>query len=49
MLRILVVDDNRDGAESMAEMLRLLGSEVRTAQDDVEAAEVAGEYPRLSS
>ena len=40
--RILVVDDNRDGAESMAEMLRLLGHEVCTAHDGVEAVEEAG-------
>jgi CheY-like chemotaxis protein len=39
--RVLVVDDNRDGAESMAEMLRLLGSEVKTAHDGVEAAEAS--------
>ncbi len=39
--RILVVDDNRDSAISMAMMLRLLGDEVRTAHDGVEAVEVA--------
>ncbi|QEL18675.1 hybrid sensor histidine kinase/response regulator [Limnoglobus roseus] len=39
--RILVVDDNRDGAESMADMLRLLGHEVRTAFDGVEAVAAA--------
>jgi CheY-like chemotaxis protein len=39
--RILVVDDNRDSATSMALMLRLLGDEVRTAHDGVEAVEVA--------
>jgi PAS domain S-box-containing protein len=39
--RILVVDDNRDSATSMAMMLRLLGDEVRTAHDGVEAVEVA--------
>jgi CheY-like chemotaxis protein/nitrogen-specific signal transduction histidine kinase len=31
--RILVVDDNRDAAESLALLLRLLGNEVRTAPD----------------
>src|SRR6478752_7056038 len=31
--RILVVDDNPDGAESLAMLLRLLGNEVRTAHD----------------
>src|SRR5262249_36306083 len=35
--RILVVDDNRDGADSLAMMLRLLGSEVRTANDGIDA------------
>jgi PAS domain S-box-containing protein len=39
--RILVVDDNRDGAESMAMMLRLLGNEVLTAHDGLEAVEEA--------
>jgi CheY-like chemotaxis protein len=39
--RVLVVDDNRDGAESMAEMLRLLGNEVRTAHDGYEAIAAA--------
>jgi CheY-like chemotaxis protein len=39
--RILVVDDNRDGAESMALMLRLGGNEVATAHDGVEAVEQA--------
>jgi PAS domain S-box-containing protein len=39
--RILVVDDNRDGAESMAEMLRLSGNEVALAHDGVEAVERA--------
>jgi CheY-like chemotaxis protein len=35
------VDDNRDGAESMADMLRLFGDEVRTAHDGVEGVAVA--------
>jgi CheY-like chemotaxis protein len=39
--RVLVVDDNRDGAESMADMLRLSGDEVRTAHDGVEAVGAA--------
>ncbi len=39
--RILVVDDNRDSADSMTMMLRLLGNEVRTAYDGVEAMEHA--------
>jgi PAS domain S-box-containing protein len=39
--RILVVDDNRDGADSLAMMLTLLGDEVRTAHDGLEAVEQA--------
>jgi PAS domain S-box-containing protein len=42
--RVLVVDDNRDGAESMAEMLRLLGDEVRTAHDGEEAVTEAERF-----
>ncbi|MBX9581602.1 MAG: PAS domain S-box protein [Gemmataceae bacterium] len=40
--RVLVVDDNRDSAESMAEMLRLLGNEVAVAHDGLAAVEAAG-------
>jgi len=39
--RVLVVDDNRDAAASTAEMLELLGHEVRTAHDGFEAVEAA--------
>jgi PAS domain S-box-containing protein len=39
--RVLVVDDNRDSATSMAQMLRLLGHEVATAHDGVEAVDAA--------
>ena len=39
--RILVVDDNRDSAATMAMMLKLTGNEVRTAHDGIEALEVA--------
>jgi CheY-like chemotaxis protein len=35
--RILVVDDNRDAADSLAELLRLAGFEVATAYDGAEA------------
>jgi signal transduction histidine kinase len=42
--RVLVVDDNRDGAESMSTMLRLLGNEVITAHDGVEAVAAAGAF-----
>jgi PAS domain S-box-containing protein len=39
--RVLVVDDNRDSATSLAKLLRLLGDEVRIAHDGVEAVEAA--------
>lgn len=39
--RILVVDDNRDAANSLAMLLRLLGNEVLTAYDGLEAVETA--------
>lgn len=42
--RILVVDDNRDGAESLAEMLVLLDNEVRTAHDGIEAVKLAESF-----
>jgi two-component system CheB/CheR fusion protein len=40
-LRILVVDDNRDAADSLAMMLRLLGHEVQTAYDGEEGLTAA--------
>lgn len=42
--RLLVVDDNRDSAGSMATMLRLLGNEVRIAHDGIEAVEAAERF-----
>jgi CheY-like chemotaxis protein len=42
--RILVVDDNQDAAESLAEMLRLRGHHVRTAHDGVAAVEAAAAF-----
>jgi PAS domain S-box-containing protein len=39
--RILVVDDNTDAAASLALLLGLMGHETRTANDGVEAIEVA--------
>jgi CheY-like chemotaxis protein len=42
--RILVVDDNRDAAESMKVLLRLMGAEVTTAFDGLEALEVAATF-----
>jgi len=42
--RILVVDDNRDSADTMATLLRLKGNEIRTAYDGLEAVEVAESF-----
>ena len=42
--RILVVDDNADSAESLAELLRLWGHEVRTAHSGEEALAVAAGF-----
>jgi CheY-like chemotaxis protein len=42
--RILVVDDNRDGADSLAMMLRLMGNEVRTTYDGVDAVAAAEQF-----
>ncbi len=42
--RVLVVDDNRDAAASLAMMLKLMGSEVRTAHDGLEAVEAAAAF-----
>ncbi len=42
--RILVVDDNRDGAASLAMMLRLLGNEICTANDGVDAVAQAEDF-----
>ena len=39
--KVLVVDDNRDSATSLAMLLRLMGAEVRTAHDGLEAVEAA--------
>ena len=33
LLRILVVDDNRDGADSLSMLLKLMGNKIRTAYD----------------
>jgi len=39
--RVLVVDDNVDSAETIAEILKLWGHEVQTAHDGSEALEAA--------
>lgn len=42
--RVLIADDNRDGAQSLALMLDLEGHDVRTAADGLEALEIAEEF-----
>ena len=42
--RVLIVDDNEDGAESLALLLELSGHETRRAHDGVEALEIAEQY-----
>jgi two-component system CheB/CheR fusion protein len=42
--KVLVVDDNRDSAKSMAALLRLLGHEVQTANDGIEAIDLAKQF-----
>jgi PAS domain S-box-containing protein len=43
-LRILIVDDNRDGADSLALLLRIMGNETRTACDGEQGVAGAGEF-----
>ncbi len=42
--RVLVVDDNEDAALSLAMMLGVMGYEVRTANDGLEAVRAADEF-----
>ena len=43
-LRILIVDDNRDGADSLSELLKMMGNDTRTAYDGQQGVALAGEY-----
>jgi CheY-like chemotaxis protein len=43
--RVLIVDDNKDAAESLAMLLRLAGHEVRTASDGLEALDMVRTQP----
>ena len=43
-LRIMIVDDNRDGADSLGIMLRFMGNDIRTAYDGQQGVELAREY-----
>lgn len=48
-MRILVADDNRDAADSLAILLRIAGHEVEVAYDGAEAVHVAAWFnPRLA-
>ncbi len=42
--RVLVVDDNRDSADSLAMWLQMTGNETHTAHDGVEAVEAAATF-----
>jgi signal transduction histidine kinase/ActR/RegA family two-component response regulator len=42
--KILVVDDNRDSAHTLALLLKRTGNQTRTAHDGAEAVEAAAEY-----
>jgi len=42
--KILVVDDNRDAADSLALLLRLMGNDVRVARDGASALALAPEF-----
>ena len=42
--RILVVDDNRDSADSLSMLLELNGHELRTAYDGIEAVEAVAAF-----
>lgn len=43
-LRILIVDDNRDSADSLGMMLKMMGNDTRTAYDGEEAVAVTAEF-----
>ncbi len=42
--RILIVDDNRDAADSLARILKIVGNEIRIANDGLEALRLAEEF-----
>jgi len=44
LFRILVVDDNRDGADSLSEVLKMMGNDTRTAYDGQAGVDAAGEF-----
>jgi CheY-like chemotaxis protein len=44
-MRVLVVDDSQDGANSLAELIELWGYEARSAYDGPSALRIAREFP----
>jgi len=42
--RVLVADDNTDAADSLAVLLRAMGSDVRVARDGLEAIDIANAF-----
>ena len=44
LLSILIVDDNRDIADSLSELLKMMGHDTRTAYDGQQGVDMAGEY-----
>ena len=42
--RIVVADDNRDAADSLAKLLTMMGNDVRTAYDGVDAVDLASQF-----
>jgi PAS domain S-box-containing protein len=42
--RILIADDNRDAADSLAQVLRMMGHEIEIAHDGVEAVQAAATF-----
>ena len=47
--RLLIVDDNEDACDALADLLRVMGYEVRCATDSVTAMAVLDDYrPRLA-
>jgi CheY-like chemotaxis protein len=43
-MKVMVVDDNRDAANSLSMLVKWHGHEVRTAYDGLEALEIAGAF-----
>src|SRR4051812_25173806 len=43
-LRVLIVDDNRDSADSLGMLLRIMGNDIRTAYDGQQGVEAAAQF-----